>query len=849
MLNCAPPGADATLRPGVHWPRVQIMPQELFASYSLDATRYDEMLQAPLTPREHWRPLLEHVLASPPGLMRERVHAVRRQVRENGITYNVHADPQGADRPWDLDLLPLILSHEEWTQIEAGVAQRAALLDRVLSDVYGEQRLLREGALPPGLVLGHAGYLYPCRGTRVPGDVRLHLYAVDLARAPDGGWWVAADRTQTPSGAGYALENRLVISRMFPELFHDLKVQHLASFFATLRDSLAHWAPRDDDAPLTVLLTPGPLSETHFEHTYLARYLGFPLVEGSDLTVRDGCVWLKTLSGLQRVHAIVRRLDDDYCDPLELRGDSALGIAGLTDAMRRGNVLVANALGSGLIESGILLQYLPRLSERLLGEPLKLPSVATWWCGEPAALEAAITRLGELVIKPAFPQLRFDPIFGANLTRLGRDVLVAHMRARPHEYMAQELVRQSQAPVWDQHHPRRMLACAIGLRVFACASPNGYVVMPGGLTRVAAGPDARVVPMQRGGASKDTWVLSPAPVSTFSLLRRGIGPHELVRSGANLSSRVVENLFWFGRYTERSDSCARLLRLALGRLIDENVSERAHGWPGIFQLCRHSGMFEAKAVDLDDINLVRDLRAAIVDDTRPGLAANLQRLLRIAGQLRERLSLDNWRTLNQLTHGPARHRTQPLALADALAELDRVTVALMTLAGFSLDGMTRDSGWRFLSMGRRIERLQWMCTVLKQAIAGAHDARLEWVLELADSIVTYRSRYRARPEWLPLLDLLVRDESNPRSIAFQLNGLRDYVKRIEQAYGPFGEERLKAALAALASIDASADLRPDSARFAAMLDTWHAAAHQLSEQLGLHFFSHVGEVSRQTFAA
>jgi uncharacterized circularly permuted ATP-grasp superfamily protein/uncharacterized alpha-E superfamily protein len=825
------------------------MPKELLASYSLAAARYDEMLQAPLTPREHWRPLLEHVSASPPELMRERMQALRRQMRENGITYNLHADPQGTDRPWDLDLLPLILSHEEWMHIESGVAQRAALLDRVLGDVYGEQRLLTEGALPPRLVLGHAGYLHPCRGTRVPGDVRLHLYAADLARASDGRWWVVADHTQAPSGAGYALENRLVIARLFPELFHDLKVQRMARFFATLRDSLAHWAPRDDDVPLTVLLTPGPFNETHFEHAYLARYLGFPLVEGSDLTVRDGCVWLKTLSGLHRVHVIVRRLDDDYCDPLELRSDSALGIPGLTDAMRRGNVLVANALGSGLLESGMLLGYLPQLAERLLGESLKMPSVATWWCGEPSALDAVIARLGELVIKPAYPQLRFDPIFGASLSARGRDLLIERMRARPHDYLAQELVSLSQAPVWDHRHSQRMTACAIGLRVFACASPNGYVLMPGGLTRVANGPDARMVSMQRGGSSKDTWVLSPSPVSTFSLLRREIGPHELVRGGANLSSRVVENLFWFGRYTERSDAFARLLRLALGRLVYENASERAQGWPGIVQLCRDAGLVAAKASDPEDVNLMRDLCAAIVDDTRPGLAANLRQLLRVAGQLHERLSLDNWRTLNQLTRGPARLKPQSLAVSDALAELDRVTVALMTLAGFSLDGMTRDSGWRFVSLGRRIERLQWLCTMLKQAIAGPHDARLEWLLELADSIVTYRSRYRAQPEWLPLLDLLVCDESNPRSVAFQLNGLRDYVKRIEQAYGAFGEERLDEALAALAAIDPGADLRPESARFAAMLDDWHAAAHQLSERLGLRFFSHVGEVSRQTFAA
>ena len=824
------------------------MPQELLAAYSIVAAHYDEMLQGPFTPREHWRALLEHVIAAPPELMRERLYALRRQMRENGITHNVNADPRGTDRPWDLDLLPLILPHEEWIQIEAGIAQRATLLDRMLGDVYGEQRLLKEGALPPGLVLGHAGYLHPCRGTRVPGDVRLHLYAADLVRSPEGRWHVVGDHTQAPTGAGYALENRLVIASLFPELFRDLKVQRMASFFATLRDSIALWAPRDDGVPFTVLLTPGPFNDAHFEHAYLARYLGYSLVEGSDLTVRDGCVWLKTLSGLQRVHAIVRRLDDDYCDPLELRSDSALGIPGLTDAMRRGNVLVANALGSGLLESGTFLGYLPRLAERLLGEPLQMPSVATWWCGEAPALEDVIARLGALVIKPAFPQLRFEPIFGSSLSARGRALLVARMRARPQDYMAQELVSLSQAPLWDPHHPPRMTACAIGLRVFACASPNGYVVMPGGLTRVANGPDARGVSMQRGGSSKDTWVLSPAPVSTFSLLRQEIGPHELVRSGADLSSRVAENLFWFGRYTERSDAFARLLRLALGRLIHESATERAPGWPGIVQLCRETELIAPEAADPEDSSLMHDLCAAIVDDSRPGLAASLQQLLRVAGQLHERLSLDNWRTLNQL-RTRTRLKMQNLEVSDMLAELDRVTVALMTLAGFSLDGMTRDSGWQFVSLGRRIERLQWLCTMIKQAVAGPHDARLEWLLELADSIVTYRSRYRARPEWLPLLDLLVCDETNPRSIAFQLNGLRSYVARIEQAYGVFGEERLDSALAALVAIDPGADLRPDSAHLAAMLDQWHAAADQLSEKLGLRFFSHVGEVNRQTFAA
>jgi len=794
--------------------------------------------------------MLAQLSGTTPESMRELAQWVQRQVRENGVTYNVYADADGADRPWELDLVPLILPPEEWAGIEAAIAQRATLLNRMLLDVYGPQQLLQEGLLPPALVFGHAGYLRPCQGIRAPGEVMLHLYAADLARSPDGRWWVIDDRTQAPSGAGYALENRLAISRLFPDLFRDLRVERLAAFFATLRDSIAHWAPSNGAVPVIVLLTPGPHNETYFEHTYLARYLGIPLVEGGDLTVREGMVWLKTLTGLQRVHAILRRLDDDFCDPLELRSDSALGIPGLVDAARRGNVLVANALGTNLLESGALFGFLPRLCERLLGEKLKMPSVGTWWCGEPAALEDAIANLDTLVIKSAYPQVRVEPMFGEDLDERGRRKVEAMLRARPHMYVAQELVQLSQAPVCDRAQPRRLLASAIGLRVYTCASPGRYVVMPGGLTRAATGPDARVISMQRGGSSKDTWVLSTGQVSSFSMLKRAAGSQDLVRTGLNLSSRVVENLFWFGRNAERCDNTARLLRVALGRMIDEAPGDFVRNWIGIIGLLRDAEIIAPE--DSADEALVRALRAAIADPARPGLAANVRQLLRVASQLRERLSLDNWRTLNSLvrrrTRNPAGQKALLLPLPDALAELDRDIAAFMTLAGFALDGMTRDQGWRFLSLGRRIERLQYLCAMLRQALAGPRDADPGWLLELADSSVTYRSRYLARPEWLPALDLLVRDPSNPRSIAFQLKGLRDFVGRIEGDYGEAIGEDFEASMRALESIDPDADLQHGSRRLADTLEEWNAAGYRLSEQLGLRFFSLVHQGNRQTFA-
>jgi uncharacterized circularly permuted ATP-grasp superfamily protein len=571
------------------------MPKQLLSKYLAAPDSFDEMLDASKEPRPHWRAMLDGLRAEAPDLMRQRLETVQREVRQNGVTYTVYGDTKGTHRPWDLNLLPLILPRQEWEGIEAAVIQRATLLNRLLGDVYGPQKMLKEGLLPPALIHGHAGFLRAAHGMRHPDDIALHFYAVDLARAPNGRWWATADRTQSPSGAGYALENRAIIGRSFPALLRDMKVRPREGFFCTMRDSLAHWGRRcaangDDhplragEAPLIVLLTPGPYNETYYEQAYLSRYLGLPLVEAGDLTVRGGIVFMKTLSGLRRVHVIMRRVDDDFCDPLELRSDSALGVAGLTEAARRGNVLVTNSLGSNLLESGALLGFLPALSERLLGQPLRMPSVATWWCGEPAALEEAIEKLDQLVIMPAFPQLRQAPVYGRDLKDAARAALIAQMRANPSNYVAHELVRLSQGPVY-QPATGRLSAHSIGLRVFACATPEGYVVMPGGLTRVATGPDARVITMQHGGGSKDTWVQASSQARHHQPVPRSMTAQDLVRDDTQLSSRMAENLFWLGRHTERCDDIARLLRVALNIVFNVRAGYPGAEWPTVESLC------------------------------------------------------------------------------------------------------------------------------------------------------------------------------------------------------------------------------------------------------------------------
>jgi uncharacterized circularly permuted ATP-grasp superfamily protein len=375
----------------------------LYAGYCQTAGVYDEMSAAPGVLRPHWDAFIGSMSALGAEELARRWKIARQRIRENGVTYNVYGDPLGMDRPWNLDSIPLLIPPAEWNALEAGLIQRAHLLNYILADLYGPQQLLRGGHLPPALVFANPGFWRPCHGMPTPVQPYLHLLAVDLARSPDGQWWVLADRTQAPSGAGYALENRTVLAETFPDLFREFHVERLASFFHSFRETLLRLSPSQRDNPRVVLLTPGPFNETYFEHSYLARYLGFTLVQGGDLTVRDSRVFLQTLDGLKPVDVILRRVDDGFCDPIELRSDSFLGVAGLVEAVRAGNVVVANALGSGLIESAAFMPFLPRLSQRLFGERLKLPSVATWWCGQPQPLQYVLDNLDFLVIKPAFP--------------------------------------------------------------------------------------------------------------------------------------------------------------------------------------------------------------------------------------------------------------------------------------------------------------------------------------------------------------------------------------------------------------------------------------------------------------
>ena len=819
---------------------------DLLTGYAPAEAAYDELLDSHGQVRAHWRALLDQLQRSQPAQLQQRQAMVTRQIQANGVTYNVYADPEGTDRPWELDLLPSLIPAAEWQAITAGVAQRAALLDRVLADLYGPQQLLADGLLPPELVFGHDSFLWPCQGVQPAGSTYLHLYAVDLARSADGQWQVAADRTQAPAGAGFALENRQVISRAFPELYRDLGVQHLAGFFRALQDTLASQAPAAGETPLVVVLTAGRFNESYFEHLYLARQLGYPLVEGSDLTVRDATLYLKTLAGLQRVHAVLRRLDDDFCDPLELRPDSALGVPGLLEVVCQGRVLVANALGCGLLEAPGFAAFLPAIGEKLLGEPLLLPSVASAWCAEPQALADVLERLPHWLIRPCSPAQACTATAGGSLDAAQRAELASQLGQQPGAYVAQAPLQLSQAPVWSGDEgvqPR-----TIGMRVFAVASADGYRVMPGGLTRVATPADTEVVSMQHGGVSKDTWVLGErqAPGEQWQGTR-ALGAADLVRSDPYLPSRVVENLFWFGRYSERCEDHARLLRIMLARYVDDDDDPRALA--AVLQLAQHLGTLPNDQHGTLETRLRETLLGA---EWPASLRVNLQRLQWTSGSVRGKLSQANWQALVELQRDMQRLEGREGDLGQLLDGLNRLMISLVALSGFALDDMTRDDGWRFLLIGRCIERLQFLCDSIGGFLRiGASDdpSALDWLLELGNSSITYRTRYMASAQLIPVLDLLLLDERNPHAVLYQLRLLLRALKRLAERFDMPGSVDLAQLERRMSAFDLHSLENPlfgDGGTravldgLAGLLDAIGLAAGSVSEQLSLRFFAHVG---------
>ncbi|MEL6961578.1 MAG: circularly permuted type 2 ATP-grasp protein, partial [Pseudomonadota bacterium] len=653
-----------------------------------------------------------------------------------------------------------------------------------------EQRLLTDGVIPPALVFGNDQFIRPVRGIALPNDLYLHFLAIDLARGPDGRWWALSDRTQAPIGAGYTLENRVIMARTLPDLFKDCRVERLATFFQSLRDELIKSIPNDD--PKLVIHSPGPTAETYFEHAYLARYLGVPLVQAADLTVRDRRVFMKTLSGLQPVHMIWRRVESHQYDPLALQSDGLNGIPGIVEALRAGHVSIVNALGSGLVESDALMHFLPKLAHELLGEDLLLPQIASWWCGDEDGKAFVQEHMERLVIRPTFVSrsiMQGTPrhTIGAQLDRSSRAALSAKIERSGDDYVGQELATLSTAPSWQDG---RLQPRPVGLRVYLAASGDSYRVMPGGLTRTSEHTDSEAAFMHQGEASKDSWVLADRPLSSFSRLGQVAQRQVPKRGGQDIASRTADNLFWFGRYAERMEGGLRLLRAFLLRVIGDDVGEDAMVRATLLDLMVERGYLAkttAKQVgsrfgDMSE----RGLSFLVFDpDAINGIGNLADSLKRTAGSVRERLSSDSWRILQELQSNIEAYRTTTGRDIDANLHLfNQFLRMLAALSGMQMENMTRGFGWRLFDMGRRLERGVLTAKLIEGFAGRRTDVEpliLNVLLQLADSGITYQTRYTAEPSALLVIDLLLLDETNPRSVVFQLNCLSEHLEALPRA--------------------------------------------------------------------
>ena len=745
---------------------------------------------------EAWKRFFDFLATERSSDLDRRIASLERQIHDNGVTYNVYANEAGPQRPWSLDLFPLILDPVSWQHIEHGVLQRMHLLEAIMTDVYGNQDLIENGWLPQALVQGHPGYLRALHGVQPVGGQHLHIAAFDVARGPDGNWWVVAQRCQAPSGLGYLLENRLTISGQFPQAFQDLRVQRLAGTYRALVESLKKQSPAGQDSHL-VLLTPGPYNETYFEHAYLARYLGITLAEGSDLIVRDEHLYLRTLKALVPVHGLLKRVDDQYLDPLELMPDSTLGVAGLLQVIRTGNVLMANFPGTAFLESPALLGFMPALSQHLLGQELSLPALPTWWCGERSAMDDALQQLPGCVVKPTYPGSSMHQSFGAVLGKTLQpheaDQWAGRISRQNEEFTLQAYMPPSQLPTWQRgttpaSESGSMVPRSTLLRVFVVSDgQQGWRVLPGGLARLA-GPTDEISSMQRGGSSADVWALTDGGVDQSTLLQPPLTPAALAQRKRLITSRAAENLFWLGRYSERTENIVRLARLTLECLDgNEQPSPPLIAWLG--------QMAVANTLVLPDVPSLAQARRvferALISSLGSAAGAtsagyHLRAMKMAASAVRDRLSQDHWRLIVRAEEGvsafhQATERSGDLTSVQALRMLKDTGDHMAAISGAQADRMTRDDGWRLMSIGKHLERLQFLAASLARGLdtGSVHSpAGFEAMLALFDSSITFHAQYQQSRDLAAMINLLVVDRDNPHSLAWVAQTVRGRLAKL-----------------------------------------------------------------------
>jgi len=752
--------------------------------YAGKTHRYDECVDTDGMLRAPWTSFFDLLGSNPAGRLYTAMEACHRAILEQDVSMNVYLGQQSGAQPWPLDAVPLLIGAGEWTQLTSGLRQRAHLLNELLRDLYGPQNLLREGLLPAQLAMANPHFLRACAGLGHREGPFLHTYAVDLARSPDGKWWVIEDRLDAPSGLGYSLQNRIITRQALPDIFQRAPVQRLHQFFSDYRASLEAMSPHLESSDIA-LLSPGPANETYFEQAYLARYLGYTLVEGEDLIMRDRQIFLRTVGGLKRMDVIMRRVDSDYCDPLELEASSLLGVPGLVQAAHGGQVALANQLGARALETPALLAFLQPLCRRILGEELQLPSAATWWGGQAKPLEYILENLPRLMIKPTFRgRAALPPRYGARLGTAACAALADEIRARPWAWCGQERVLHGTTPGW---HEGKLRPMPFITRVFLAWHEGEYVVMPGGLTRCNPKGEDMIVSLQQGSISKDTWVLQDGPAEPGIVQLFPGRTTEALRHSAATPSRVADNFFWLGRYLERCSQLVRQLEKIDPLLRDDIVVLD----PGVAEdtlalVLRAQGISAPIDATLEErAGLVR--RGA-ADRTSPcSLAANLDSLAGLLERIKMQLPSEAHPMLRQL-----RRRTVVFDAAACVGLKQQLAV----FEGVTTEAMPRDPAWRFLDLGRRLERGMQLLGVIRDLLHPADGAaptefRLQTLLHFSDSFFSYRTVFRGALDATAALDWLFLSPENPRGLRFQIEAINDHLGPLPEALSPLAVGELR----------------------------------------------------------
>lgn len=814
------------------------------------AGSFDELRDGSGEIRGHQQALAGFLEGRDAKELEELGRLVRQRITQQEVTFNILGVPEGTNRPWQLDAVPLVLERGEWLSLCAGLKQRARLLNAVLRDCYGAQQLLRDGLLPAELVLGHPEFLRACHGWQPVGGERLHLYAADVGRDPTGNFRVFSDRTQAPTGAGYALENRLVLGRTLPELFREYRVERMAGFFAKVRRAVEALAPPGKRGqPRVVLLSAGARDESSFEHAYLARYLGYELVEGRDLSVRGGYVYLKTLSGLRKVDVVLRRIGDTWSDPLELREDSLSGVAGLTSAARLGNVGLANPLGAVIGETPAWKAYLPALCEHVLGEPLLLQSVPTLWCGDAESLRQVLAHPDEFVIKPAFGDRRGEPYFPALLTADARRELFERLRVHSGDFVAERWPELSVLPVLDRG---ALSTGTLAFRSFLVRDGDDYDVMPGGLARINEAPDGLFLAIKSNAYSKDVWIPAAAGSAEPALPTMPDQRVDLRRGGLDLPSRLLDDIFWLGRYVERVDATARLARAGFERIGSEAGPDAPLVLSALIETLGRIGVVPrpaaspAPAPAANDVSSAESLLYGLLAEraAQEGLPSMLARIHGLTLSVRSRLSRDAWHVLRRLTRtlsGIDGALSSPGAAVEAL---DQLIFSLAAVSGTTLDNMVRGHAWTFLDLGRRVERGAYMLFLLQSFLTpGATRVHMEALLEVADSLLTYRARYLSSLQAAPVVDLLLTDSTNPRSVAFQVELAKEHLRRLpgQGVVRSRAERRVITLESSLLTADIEQACAGDGAGLRQLIDDSLQLFWQLSDDISATWFAHLSK--------